>query len=217
MAYLSCVHTFVSGVRHLAAGPRLNLPTGAAACGLLLSNFKGLIEGGLMILSCTGPGPTRNASDYYNYATRMPEAARQRHGGLTGLPAGPRTYQWTVTVPRLLLVPIGMGSRLNFQLRAYACWHGFWLALASAFWHGLGHYDAICNVARLCNVVTRFESVHGRTSGHRGSSGIIHRLLLSVQDGGLRAAARTQEGWELALRRAGSIRVRRAVALPDTI
>ena len=86
MAHLSSVHTFVSGFRVLAAGLRLYSPAGAATFGpapgsdrlrLQLSNFKELIEGGLMILSGKGPGMTRNASDYYNYSTRMPDAARQ--------------------------------------------------------------------------------------------------------------------------------------------
>ena len=58
-----------------------------------------------------------------------------------------------------------------------------------------------------------------RKSGRRDSSGIAHRLLLPVQDGGLRAAervaARAREGWGLAPRSAGSLRVRRVVILPD--
>ena len=61
--------------------------------------------------------------------------------------------------------------------------------------------------------------VNGCKSGHRGSSGIVHRLLFPVQDGGprvaKRAAARAREGWGLAPRRAGGVRVRRAAALPD--
>ena len=43
-----------------------------------------------MILSCMGPDPTWKASDYYNYATQMPEAGRQRHGTR---PTGLRTYK----------------------------------------------------------------------------------------------------------------------------
>ena len=45
--------------------------------------------------------------------------------------------------------------------------------------------------------------------GHRGSSGIAHRLLLPVQDGGVRAAVAARaaglEGWWLASLRAGSV------------
>ena len=85
-----------------------------------------------MIFSGSRPGPTRNA-------IRMPEADRQRHGAR---PTGPRMKCHGATVT-------ASAYWNGFLRRAYAYWHGFWLALAYVFWHGLGQYDAYCNVARV--------------------------------------------------------------------
>ena len=76
------MHPFVFGVRVLA-GPRLHTPAGAATYGPAQGSYyywvtsKNLIEGGLMILSCPARG-----SDPTQIATRMQEAARQRHCAL---------------------------------------------------------------------------------------------------------------------------------------
>ena len=108
---------------------------------LLLSNFKELIEGRLMILSCLGPGPAWNA-------TRM-HCGRRQPGSVTvpGSLAGPAH----LPMNSQCATDTACAYWYGFSLRAYSSWHGFFLALAYALRHGFGQYDTICtsNVARL--------------------------------------------------------------------
>ena len=187
MDHLSSVHTFVrspspSGrpqARLACRGCRLRP---GAWVQLLRSNFKESIEGWLMIMSQPGAGPDSGLECHQDTGAWGSQAASwsQAHW-----PAHLPVNSHGATVPRLPLVPIGMGSRL--ELMPVGMGTVYCLALAYAFWHGLGQYEAICNSSKIV-------SVYGRTYGHRGSSCIVHHLLLSVQDGWLQAAERALLG-----------------------